>query len=66
MDDATLSPQTGFNFSFRPETAGGVGVITTTKGNGDNAGLTLIPYYAWDNRGIGEMRIWLPQAWREI
>lgn len=21
---------------------------------------TLIPYFAWDNRGFGEMRIWLP------
>ena len=25
----------------------------------------LIPYYAWDNRGRGEMLIWLPLAWRE-
>ena len=26
----------------------------------------LIPYYAWDNRGMGEMTIWLPLAWREV
>lgn len=25
----------------------------------------MIPYYAWDNRGRGEMLIWLPLAWRE-
>ncbi len=25
----------------------------------------MIPYYAWDNRGFGEMLIWLPLAWRE-
>ena len=24
--------------------------------------LRLIPYFAWDNRGFGEMRIWLPVA----
>jgi hypothetical protein len=24
--------------------------------------LTLLPYFAWDNRGFGEMRIWLPLA----
>lgn len=24
--------------------------------------LKLIPYYAWDNRGFGEMRVWLPLA----
>lgn len=23
---------------------------------------TLIPYYAWANRGLGEMRVWLPEA----
>lgn len=23
--------------------------------------LTLIPYYAWNNRGAGEMAVWLPQ-----
>ena len=26
----------------------------------------LIPYYAWDNRGRGEMLIWMPLAWREV
>ena len=25
----------------------------------------FIPYYAWDNRGMGEMLIWMPLAWRE-
>ena len=20
----------------------------------------MIPYFAWDNRGMGEMRVWLP------
>ncbi len=25
----------------------------------------LIPYFAWDNRGCGEMVIWMPLAWRE-
>ncbi len=22
--------------------------------------ITLIPYFAWNNRGMGEMRVWLP------
>ncbi len=26
--------------------------------------IRLIPYFAWDNRGYGEMRIWLPVAYR--
>jgi len=24
----------------------------------------MIPYYAWDNRGNGEMRIWFPYLWK--
>ncbi|MDF2511479.1 MAG: hypothetical protein K0S04_1345 [Herbinix sp.] len=24
----------------------------------------LIPYYAWDNRGFGEMKVWLPLAYK--
>jgi len=24
--------------------------------------ITLIPYYAWGNRGLNEMRVWLPEA----
>lgn len=26
----------------------------------------LIPYFAWDNRGPGEMAVWLPLAWQEV
>lgn len=29
------------------------------------ARVRLIPYYAWDNRGMGEMMVWLPLSWRE-
>jgi DUF1680 family protein len=24
---------------------------------------TLIPYFAWDNRGLSEMSTWLPVKW---
>ncbi len=26
----------------------------------------FIPYFAWDNRGMGEMLVWLPIAWRAL
>ena len=26
--------------------------------------IRLIPYYAWDNRGFGEMRVWIPVFYR--
>jgi DUF1680 family protein len=25
------------------------------------ATLTAVPYYAWANRGAGEMRVWIPR-----
>jgi DUF1680 family protein len=25
--------------------------------------VTLIPYFAWDNRGLSEMSTWLPVRW---
>ena len=30
------------------------------------ATLRLIPYYAWNHRGAGQMKVWLPQGLREI
>jgi uncharacterized protein len=52
---------------FKPDLLGGVTVV---KGHGVNASggtrvLTAVPYYAWDNRGAGEMAVWMsagPQA----
>ena len=28
----------------------------------DEVLLTFVPYYAWDNRGSGEMRVYVPLA----
>ncbi|HHV12421.1 MAG TPA: hypothetical protein GXX75_19285 [Clostridiales bacterium] len=30
----------------------------------ETAKIRLIPYFAWDNRGYGEMRVWIPVAYR--
>lgn len=32
----------------------------------DACPIRMIPYYAWDNRGMGEMLVWLPLAWRDL
>jgi len=35
--------------------------VRRTNGQGDrDAVLTMVPYYAWNNRGIGSMIVWLP------
>ena len=44
---------------FQPALLGGVEVV---KGQGPQGPLTFVPYYAWDNRGAGEMAVWIPSA----
>jgi DUF1680 family protein len=64
-DDATFEPQ------FRSDLLGGVTVL---RGPGQAARrradgsvaiepstLTAIPYYAWCNRGAGQMQVWIPR-----
>jgi len=60
-----------FATAFRPEVLNGTEIITTrarqasrnldgTISLGDYHELTLIPYFLWNNRGPGEMKVWLP------
>jgi DUF1680 family protein len=52
---------------FRPSLLGGVGVVTgpgfaTDAGGTRKVQVTAIPYFAWANRGKGEMAVWLPYS----
>lgn len=39
--------------------------LTPASGRPETVRVTLIPYYAWANRGVSEMSAWLPlSAWR--
>jgi DUF1680 family protein len=49
--DKPVNPQS-FDVTWRPELLGGVNVIHDKE-------LTLIPYYAWSNRGVGKMKVWI-------
>jgi DUF1680 family protein len=49
--DATLTS------TFKPDLLGGVQVVTGKVGERT---ITAIPYYAWNNRGKGEMEVWIP------
>ena len=57
VDDIRLSEKTTFQTSFQKDMLGGIVKIT-----GRTAGkpFTLIPYYTWDNREAGKMRVWFP------
>ena len=57
FDQIQLSPSTTFQTAFVSDILNG---IKTIKTNGRAQSATFIPYYAWDNRDYGEMRIWFP------
>ena len=54
-----LNSENGYTTEHLPALLNGVTVIKTT----DNVKqpFTAIPYYAWANRGAGEMMVWIPQ-----
>lgn len=43
---------------YRPGLLNGVNVITATVAGSQN--IVAVPYYAWSNRGVGAMKVWLP------
>lgn len=57
FDQIQLSPSTTFQTAFVSDILNG---IKTIKTNGRAQSATFIPYYAWDNRKAGKMRVWLP------
>ena len=57
FDQIQLSPSTPFQTAFASDILNG---IKTIKTNGRAQSATFIPYYAWDNRKAGKMRVWIP------
>jgi len=57
LKDLTLALGTTLTSAFRPDLLGGVQVVT---GKAGDRTVTAIPYYAWNNRGRGEMAVWIP------
>lgn len=55
-DRAVLLPSTNYMTAFEPQLLGGV--VTITAVNGDEQ-YKFVPYYAWDNREPGKMKVWV-------
>ena len=71
----SLPEEPAFTAAFQPDFLGGVTVVETTGLREQNTQSTLyanavtpqtetiplrfIPYYAWANRGVGEMAVWI-------
>jgi len=75
--DLMIDERPAFTSGFEADILNGTEIIKTTgylkvtNGDGsvaagESVGLTLIPYHLWNNRGKGEMRVWLPYADGEV
>ncbi len=64
--DLVLPLSVVLKHEFRPSLLGGVGVITgpamavDADGRSRTVQMTAVPYFAWANRGKGEMAVWIP------
>ncbi|RHJ84877.1 glycoside hydrolase family 127 protein [Parabacteroides sp. AM08-6] len=56
FDKLAVSPQTTFHNHFKADLLDGVETIEAVNGNEK---INLIPYYAWDNREAGKMKVWI-------
>jgi DUF1680 family protein len=56
FDKKTLRPNTPYILEFEPNLLNGILKITTFL---DKDNITLIPYYTWDNREAGKMKVWI-------
>ncbi|HEY6746671.1 MAG TPA: hypothetical protein VI357_13250 [Mycobacteriales bacterium] len=63
VDDLRLDPAGRRGTEHRPDLLGGVTVVRLagrSAPDGTPVPITAVPYFAWANRGIGPMRVWLP------
>jgi DUF1680 family protein len=62
--DIPVPMNTTFTAGFKPDVLGGVTVLTATlpaTGDAPARTITAVPYFAWANRGRGEMVVWIKQ-----
>ena len=57
FDGLRLREDVSFGETFEPELLRGV--VSLSAVSGDKT-LKFIPYYAWDNREAGKMKVWIP------
>lgn len=59
-DAFAVSPHAPFEVVEQPDKLGGIRELAGADADGRR--LTLVPYYAWDNREPGFMQVWLREA----
>lgn len=58
--DRPISDDMEFDVEFSADLLGGINVLKSRDQERKEI-LVAIPYYAWSNRGGGEMAVWLPR-----
>jgi len=58
--NVTIPLDAMFTHAVRQDMLGGIAVLTTTMPGATARTITAVPYYAWANRGRGEMVTWVP------
>ena len=58
ISDITMPENMAFNVETKKLLTDKVNILT---GNNQGKEITLIPYYLWSNRGIGQMKVWFPR-----
>lgn len=53
--NTTLTDQASLSYQWEPQLLGGIGMI-------QNEDLTDTPYFAWDNRRMSKMQVWLSRS----
>ena len=56
-DNISISAQSIFETKYQNELLDGINIIKVTNSKGEN--FTAVPYYAWDNREAGRMKVWV-------
>ena len=54
---ASLTPTTGYVVNFDSQLLGNVATISALSDKGE--AFTFVPYYSWDNREAGKMKVWV-------
>lgn len=58
FDLLSFSGNDNFSINYRAELLGGINIISFSA---DEEEFTAIPYYAWSNRGVGKMKVWVSE-----
>ncbi|MDI1256971.1 MAG: glycoside hydrolase family 127 protein [Flavobacterium sp.] len=59
FDNIAINDKTAFKIKKKRELLKG---IYTIEGQSGNQKFTAIPYYSWSNRGVGKMKVWIPET----